>query len=75
MDLRQVCILMLAGIIILHFIAQLIEKTIKEHINKNRVIKRENKMFKEAYIKMINEQEYKNYKLINKQQFLNCVIK
>ena len=75
MELSQACILILAGIIILPFIAQLIEETIKEHIKKNKAIKKENKMFKEAYIKMLSEQKYRNYKIRNKQEFLSCVIK
>lgn len=75
MDPRQACILMLTGMIFLPFIAQLIEEIIKEHIEKNKSIKRQNMELKMAYEEILEIQRYREYRRLNKMQFLSCTIK
>lgn len=75
MSTSQVCILIIAAITILPIICGAIEETIKEHINKNKAIKRQNMELKRAYLKILEENRYNEFKRINKMQFLNCTIK
>lgn len=75
MDPRQICILIIASIIFIPFILSLIEEIVKEHINKNKLLKRQNMELKRAYRKIIETERYREYKKINKMQFLSCTIK
>lgn len=75
MDPRQICILMLIAIVFIPFICSLIEEIIKEHVNKNKLLKRQNMELKRAYRKIIETERYREYKKINKMQFLSCTIK
>ncbi len=75
MDPRQICILIIASIIFIPFILSLIEEIVKEHINKNKVVKRQNMELRKAYIRMLEAEEYRMYKKLNKMQFLSCTIK
>lgn len=75
MSTSQICILMLMAITILPIICGAIEEKIKEHINKNKAIKRQNMELKRVYEEMLEIQRYKEFKRINKMQFLNCMIK
>lgn len=63
MDPRQVCILIIASIIFIPFILQLIEEIVKEYINKNKAIKRQNMELKKAYMEIAKMEEYRVYKL------------
>lgn len=75
MDLRQVCILIIASIIFIPFICSLVEEIVKEYISQNKLIKRQNMELKRAYMEMLKAEEYRMYKKINKMQFLSCTIK
>lgn len=75
MSTSQICILIIASILFIPFLCSLIEEVVKEHINKNKAIKRQNMELKKAYIEMLEEKRYKEFKRINKMQFQNCMIK
>lgn len=75
MSTSQICILMLMAITILPIICGAIEETIKEHISKNKAIRKQNMELKIAYAEMLEIQRYKEFKRINKMQFQNCMIK
>lgn len=75
MDSRQICILMLIAMIFLPFILSLIEEIVKEHISKNKLLKKQNMELKRVYLEMLEEKRYAEFKRINKMQFLSCTIK
>ena len=75
MSTSQICILMLMAITILPIICGAIEETIKEHISKNKAIRKQNMELRKAYMEMVEEKRYKKFKKINKMQFQNCMIK
>ena len=75
MDPRQICMLIIASIIFIPFLCSLIEEIVKEYINKNKSIRKANMELKRAYIKMVEAERYREYKRINKMQFLSCTIK
>lgn len=63
MDLRQICILIIVAIIFIPFILSLIEEIVKEYVNKNKTIRKQNMELKKAYIEMAKIEEYRVYKL------------
>lgn len=63
MDTRQVCILIVVAIVFMPFLCGLIEELIKEHVEKNKAIKRQNMELKSVLEKMVEAQEYKVYKI------------
>lgn len=75
MSTSQICILIIASILFIPFLCSLIEEVVKEHINKNKAIKKQNMELKRAYIEMVKAEQYRIYKKINKMQFQNCMIK
>lgn len=75
MSTSQICILIIASILFIPFLCSLIEEVVKEHINKNKAIKKQNMELKRAYIEMLEEKRYKKFKRINKMQVQNCMIK
>lgn len=75
MDLKQACILIIMAIIFIPFLISLVEEIAKEYINKNKLIKKQNMELKRAYEEMLEIQRYKEFKIINKMQFQNCMIK
>lgn len=75
MDLKQACILMIMAIIFIPFLTSLVEEIVKEYVNKNKLIKKQNMELKRAYIEMVKAEQYRIYKKLNKMQFQNCMIK
>lgn len=63
MDPRQVGILIITSILFIPFLCSLIEEMVKEHINKNKVVKRQNMELRKAYIRMLEAEEYRIYKI------------
>lgn len=75
MSTSQICILMLIAMIFIPFICSLIEEIVKEYINKNKLLKKQNMELKRIYLEMLEEKRYAEFKRINKMQFLSCTIK
>ena len=63
MDPRQVCILIIASILFIPFICSLIEEIIKEHISKNKAVRKQNMELKKVLEKMVKAEEYRMYKI------------
>lgn len=63
MDQRQICILIIASIIFIPFLCGLLEELIKEHINKNKALKKQNIELKSVLEKMVEAEEYRIYKI------------
>lgn len=63
MELRQACILMLIAIIFIPFILSLVEEIVKEHVEKNKALKKQNIELKSVLEKMVEAEEYRIYKL------------
>lgn len=63
MDPRQIGILIIASILFIPFLCSLIEEIVKEHINKNKAIRKQNMELKRAFEKMVKAEEYRIYKI------------
>lgn len=70
----------LAQEIILYFeiipiITFLLYAVIKSYIEEKEALKKQNRKLKIRYKNILKQLDYEEYKLENKRQFLNCVIK
>lgn len=63
MELRQACILIIASMIFIPFICSLIEEIVKEYIDKNKSIRKQNMELKSVLEKMVEAEEYRIYKI------------
>jgi len=63
MDPRQIGILIIASILFIPFLCSLIEEVVKEHISKNKAIKRQNMELKKVCMEMLKVEEYRMYKM------------
>ena len=70
MDVREIMIIMITLVTIVPILAQWIEDVILEYAKKNKRIKIQYQNMRREYIQMKKKQEYDQYKLMNKEQFL-----